>query len=129
MRVVASLTTMPDRYDKVARTLQTIRDQTYPLDAIYLAVPTHCRRLDIPYPPLPETITTIARIVRCVDYGSITKLVGALLMEEDPDTIIITFDDDIIYHPQVVEKLVKRHQELGGPNKALVDTYRRYVLR
>jgi hypothetical protein len=25
--------------------------------------------------------------------------------------------------------LVKRHQELGGPNKALVDTYRRFVLR
>ncbi len=25
--------------------------------------------------------------------------------------------------------LVAKHQELGGPNKALVDTYRRYVLR
>ncbi|MGH9387724.1 MAG: hypothetical protein ACRD2N_25995, partial [Vicinamibacterales bacterium] len=25
--------------------------------------------------------------------------------------------------------LVKRHQEMGGPNRALVDTYRRYVLR
>ncbi len=25
--------------------------------------------------------------------------------------------------------LVKRHQDLGGPNKALVDTYRRFVLR
>ena len=25
--------------------------------------------------------------------------------------------------------LVAKHQALGGPNKALVDTYRRYVLR
>ncbi|MGH9384929.1 MAG: VWA domain-containing protein [Vicinamibacterales bacterium] len=32
-------------------------------------------------------------------------------------------------HKVLFTDLVKRHQEMGGPNRALVETYRRYVLR
>jgi hypothetical protein len=117
MRVVASLTTMPDRYDKLSQTLNSLHNQTYKLDAIYLGVPHKSKRLDIEYPPLPDTITKQCTVVRCPDYGPITKIVGALMSESDPNTVIITFDDDRVYHPDLVEKLIQHHQQY--PNAAI----------
>lgn len=117
MRVVASLTTMPDRYDKVVRTVRTIAAQTYPLDAIYLGLPTHSRRLNIPYPEISPELKKLVTVVPCTDFGPITKLMCALLVEQDPDTVIITFDDDMLYNPRTVETLMERHKQY--PNSAL----------
>lgn len=111
MNIVGSLTTMPDHYDKLLVTLQSLHQQTRPLNAIYLALPETSRRLGTPYPPLPEAITHLCTVVPCIDYGPITKLMGALLSEHDPTTIIITFDDDIIYPPTLVETLITHHKE------------------
>ena len=54
LRVVASLTTMPQQYDKVIRTLESLHSQTYKLDAIYLSLPEISRRLGTKYPPVPK---------------------------------------------------------------------------
>jgi len=108
-RVIGSLTTMPDRYSKIIKTLQSLRDQTYKLDAIYLGLPEKSRRLNIIYPPIPIEISNLCTIVPCIDYGPITKIMGGLLMEENPETIIITFDDDMIYTPTLVETLMSHH--------------------
>ena len=40
------------------------------------------------------------------DYGPLSKLMGPLLVERDPSTIIITVDDDKLYAPNLVSKLV-----------------------
>lgn len=40
-----------------------------------------------------------------VDYGPATKLIGALLVETDPRTVIVTVDDDIAYDPHVIDVL------------------------
>ena len=117
MRVVASLTTMPDRYFKINRTLESLHRQTYKLDAIYLSLPFRSRRLDIDYPPVPSEISDLCTIVRCIDYGPITKILGGLLQEEDPSTVIITFDDDMIYAENTVETLVNHHRKY--PDSAL----------
>ena len=42
------------------------------------------------------------KIVRCKDYGPITKLIGCLEWETDPDTMIITIDDDQEYNKDIV---------------------------
>lgn len=110
MRVVASLTTMPDRYFKIVETLESLRRQTYPLDAIYLSLPAKSRRLGIDYPPLPAEIAKLCTVVPCTDFGPITKILGGLLAEDDPETIIITFDDDMIYPEKAVEALIKHHR-------------------
>lgn len=110
MRVVASLTTMPDKYDRIYKTLKSIYDQDWPLDAIYLGLPEFSRRLNIPYPPLPDKVAKLCTVVKCNDYGPITKIVGGLLMEQDPDTVIITFDDDMIYPKDMVRALVEKHK-------------------
>jgi hypothetical protein len=39
------------------------------------------------------------------DWGPATKLLGALLLETDPDTVIITVDDDMMYNHNMVEWL------------------------
>jgi hypothetical protein len=111
MKIVGSLTTMPDHYDKLLRTLKSLHEQTVPLDNIYLALPETSRRLGTLYPPLTEDISRLCTVVPCIDYGPITKLMGALLSESDPETIIVTFDDDIIYPKTLVEKLLIHHKE------------------
>lgn len=117
MRVVATLTTMPDRYFKVIKTLQSLNRQTYKLDAIYLSLPQRSRRLNIEYPPVPPEISDLCTIVPCIDYGPITKILGGLLQEVDPETIIMSFDDDMIYPPDLVDSLLYHHDKY--PNSAL----------
>lgn len=117
MRVVASLTTMPDRYHKIGKTLRSLHNQTYKLDAIYLALPETSRRLGIPYPELPAELAELCTVIKCVDYGPITKIVGGLLAEADGDTIIITFDDDMVYPPRMVEALINHSKTY--PNSAI----------
>jgi hypothetical protein len=46
---------------------------------------------------------TVIRSAR--DYGPVTKLVPALHRELDPDTLIITVDDDKVYHKDLVRHL------------------------
>lgn len=107
-RVVATLTTMPGRYDKLIHTVKSLYDQ---VDIIYLALPPMVRRLKQSYPPLPDEITRYVTIVPTLDdYGPITKLLGALNTEKDPNTLILSVDDDMIYPPDLVEKLVANLQ-------------------
>lgn len=117
MRVVASLTTMPDRYEKIIKTLKSINSQSYPISAIYLGIPYKSRRLKIEYPPIPNEISKLCTVVRCDDFGPITKILGGLLSEQDENTVIITFDDDMIYPKNMVEKLIHYHELY--PNSAL----------
>lgn len=117
VRVVGTLTTMPDRYERLERTLQYINNQTYKLDAIYLSLPKESARLGIPYPKLPKSILKLCTVVECDDYGPITKIVGGLLSETDENTVIITFDDDIMYPSNMVEALMSKHKMY--PNMAI----------
>jgi hypothetical protein len=117
MRVVASLTTMPDRYFKIIKTLESLNNQTRKLDAIYLSLPKTSRRLGIEYPPITDEIAKLCTVVPCIDYGPITKIAGGLLSEDDPSTVIITFDDDMIYPHDIVEALVDHHKKF--PNEAI----------
>lgn len=117
LRVVCSMTTMPNQYEKVIRTLESLHKQTYKLDAIYLSLPKISRRLGTPYSEVGPEIRRLCTVVPCIDHGPITKIEGGLLMENDPNTIIITFDNDMVYPPIMVEELVKHHREY--PNSAI----------
>lgn len=109
MKVVSSLTTIPSRISGIEKTLISLSNQSYKLDAIYLNVPYTSQREDTEY-QIPDVITNYCHIVRGQDYGPITKIISALLQEQDPETIIITFDDDKIYPEGLVEKLLSKHR-------------------
>ena len=120
MRVVCSLTTIPKRIDcdRFQQVLQSIKNQTYPLDEIYLTIPKYYARGKKPYPDIPECILKYCQVVNIdIDYGPITKIVGGLIKETDPETIIITFDDDSIYPPTIVEELLIGYKNY--PNSAI----------
>jgi hypothetical protein len=44
------------------------------------------------------------------DWGPSTKLIGALLLETHPETVIITFDDDMVYNKDTVRWLATHIQ-------------------
>lgn len=109
-RIVASYTTIPSRYDILKRSIGTMIDQTYPLDCIYVTIPKYSKRLKKEYPPIPEDLASICTIIRCDDdFGPITKLYGALITETDPDTCIISCDDDVIFPNNFVQIMIDHH--------------------
>jgi len=97
-RIVATLTTLPDRYELLYKTIKSLISLDIKLDAIYISLPKRTKRFNTEYPELPEKIKKHCTVVDIdQDYGPITKILGALRMETDPETIILCVDDDIIY--------------------------------
>lgn len=120
-RVVVSYTTMPSRYDVLKKSISSIHSQTYKVDAIYVAIPYRSKRLDKEYPPIPDDLASICSIVRTdIDYGPITKIYGALISEKDPNTVIISCDDDVGFPPNLIEILMKHHR--SNPKDAICGT-------
>lgn len=95
-RVVVSLTTMPRDVDHLDEVLYSISNQTVQPDVIYVNLPVRNRRNGQPYivPDWLETFPKVQVLRPETDYGPLTKLFPALEAENDPDTIIVTFDDD-----------------------------------
>lgn len=106
MRIVVSLSTVPSRVPYLQRIIDCLLSQTYQVDRIYINLPHWSKREQCEY-PLPQLKgNDKIQIVRCNDHGPITKLYPALLEEQDPETLIITVDDDIEYIPERIETLV-----------------------
>lgn len=107
-RLVVTMTTLPGREDLIVNTINSILAQTVKPDVIYLTLPKISRRLKIPYGPIPESIRNNLTIIQPeVDYGPITKIYGALFSETDPETQIISCDDDMFYPPTTFELLTQ----------------------
>lgn len=121
MRIVATCTTLPDRYNRLMNTLSCLKNQDTPIDKIYVTIPYKSTRLNKVYPPIPKEIKTLATIVRVkTDYGPLCKLFGALHYEHDPNTIIISVDDDCTYPSNLVSSLIHHHQY--DPDVAICGT-------
>lgn len=111
MSIVATCTTLPDRYNTLIRTLHCLKNQDIKLDKIYITIPYRAARLNKKYPPIPQEMKDLATIIRIkTDYGPLCKLYGALYHEHHPDTIIISIDDDCIYPETLVSTLVNHHK-------------------
>ena len=111
-RVVATYTTLPSRYEVLYMSILTLKKQTRPPDVIYVTLPKRAARLNLEYPPLPLYITELCTVVPTeIDYGPLTKIYGALTMEIDPNTIIISCDDDVFFDPTHIEIMLKHHQQ------------------
>ena len=110
-RVVVSLTTTPNRLSKVSNAVNSLLAQRYAPDAVYLNVPEgpmkrHPER-SYDEVSIPAEINSNPKVtvIRSIDYGPATKLIPALHRETDPDTLIITVDDDFEYPELLTEAL------------------------
>jgi len=107
------MTTLPGRLDDIVIPIKHILRQTVPLESLYLNIPTRTMKGDTYHIPQDflgqfEGYKTKVVINRCVDYGPITKLAPTLDLETDPSTYILTFDDDIIVHRDLIRVLRDR---------------------
>lgn len=119
-KIVVSFSTTPHRINEIEATVKTILQQNIKVDAIYITVPYVFLRDNTPY-VIPEWLqkNTKIKILRSEqDYGPATKLLGVLKQVQlDPNTIIITVDDDINYPRNTFLQLAYKAQQ--NPNAAI----------
>jgi hypothetical protein len=121
-RVIATLTTLPDRIFNLEPTIRSLLNQTRPPDEIVLAVPENSLRQGQSY-SIPKYLSQfpMVRILRCqTDWGPATKFIP-LIQEElaagRTDTLIMVVDDDRVYPRDALETYLHYHQQF--PNAAL----------
>jgi len=121
-RVIASLSTVPDRINNLGPTIRSLLKQTRPPDEIVLAIPEFSLRERRPY-VVPKYITRLprVRVLRCTeDWGPATKFIGAIqdeLAAGREDTLIMVVDDDRLYPRDALETYLYYSEQL--PNAAL----------
>lgn len=117
-RVVVTLSTLPGRYEKLYQTLKSINSQETKPDEVYLTVAKRAKRLNIEYPPFPEKILALCKVVVLEeDYGPITKILGGIYEETEDETVIISIDDDTIYPNNMITRMLKKSKMY--PNSAI----------
>lgn len=109
-KVIVSVTTIPSRWDLLKKAVDSLVAQRFKPDHIYVVVPRTSKREGTPY-NVPVWLKGHPRVEILdieTDFGPASKLLGPLSLNLDPDTIIVTFDDDSEYEEHVLEKLVDR---------------------
>ena len=121
-RVIASLSTVPQRIGNLAPTLRSLMRQTRPPDEIVLAIPEFSTREQRPY-VVPEHLShwTLVRVLHCGrDWGPATKFIPIVreeLAAGRGDTLIMVVDDDRLYARDALETYLYYSKQL--PEAAL----------
>lgn len=122
--VVVTLTSVPDRLaDKngenagIRPGLKTILEQSNVLYEVHLNIPYSYQYKQI---QLPEWLGAWQekykhlKIFRCPDFGPITKIYPTIQRITDPNTVLITVDDDLLYEDGfIIAHLNKMKQHPG----------------
>lgn len=118
-RLVVSMTTIPSRIEVLYKTVKNIMKQTQWIDRIYLNIPHKSSKGDNYV--IPDKLRRLVQRSKDYgvpisfnrpenDFGPGTKLYPTLLKEKNPNTLIVTIDDDMIYDRRMIETLVKEYQ-------------------
>lgn len=109
-KIIVSLTSFPARIDCVGYSIKSLFNQTVKPDRIILWLATE----QFENRELPELLKTLQskglEIKYCEDLKSHKKYHYALKYQK-PDELVITYDDDLIYPENSIEKLIKLHQK------------------
>jgi hypothetical protein len=121
-RVIASLSTVPDRIGNLGPTIRSLLKQTRPPDEIVLAIPEFSVREQRSY-IVPKYVSSLprVRVLHCgEDWGPATKFIAAIqdeLAAGRENTLIMVVDDDRIYPRDALETYLHFHTQL--PEAAL----------
>ena len=109
-KVVVSLTSFPSRLEKLWLVIESLLRQTCPPDKIVLWLCTDevSSLEEVPASVRKEQETGIFEI-RFVPESFRSHLKYYHAFKEFPEDIVITVDDDIIYHPRTIECLLEEH--------------------
>ena len=109
MKVVATLSTIPSRIDRIRPTIESLLRQTYPVETVEINVPYWCVRTAEPY-KVPDWLTAMkgVDVHRTEDYGSITKVAPTLIRHAGRGVYVWSVDDDFVYRPKHLETLMSK---------------------
>ena len=116
-RVVVGLAVTPTRINLIEKTLISLINQTHKPDAIYINLPNYCIKENSTY-KIPDFIDKYNYIVKIIrfdyDFGPSNKLIPILKKETDPETLIFTADDDIVYDINFIKDYINilRNQDI-----------------
>lgn len=107
-KIIVSMTSYPDRIKIVPYVLQSLLRQTVKPDKIIL----YLSREQFPEERLPRVLTKAERygldiIFKDDDLKPHKKYFYS--MQEFPEDLIVTVDDDVVYHPKMIERLYKSY--------------------
>jgi hypothetical protein len=111
MKIVCSMTTMPNRINLIKPVLDAVFNQTIKIQHVEINVPYKCIRTGQDY-VIPEWLEDYPKvhIYRTEDYGAITKIAPTLLRyKDDKETYLWSVDDDIKYSNIILRNLIKQH--------------------
>lgn len=117
--IVVSLTTTPHRINNLRETIVSLRAQNASIKTIYINIPYIFKRDNTAY-VIPHWLSDDKHItiLRGDDYGPATKILGTLKHANlEPDTIIISVDDDSYYPKNLVLQLA--YKALHNPRNAI----------
>lgn len=105
-KVIVTLTTVPDRLNvTLPATIKSLSASSYEDFEIHLNLPKKQQTTGVNYkaPSWAHEFSKLKVFTDLEDIGPKTKIIPTLLRTEDPDAIIITADDDIVYHRDMIK--------------------------
>jgi hypothetical protein len=119
IKIIVTLTTIPERINKIKEVLLSIKNQSVEINKLYINIP---QNYIIP-PSIYEFIPEIEIIRVEEDYGPITKLLPLIdLIDIKEDIWVLTIDDDIIYNNNHIYNLINSIEKYNT-NKMIVYGY------
>lgn len=132
-KIILTMTTIPNRligesFKLVIDRLTTLSYKNYEL---HLNIPYINKKTNEEY-IIPKWLSNYnsnnLKIYRCDDYGSITKILPTILRITDPEQIIITVDDDLLYMDGFIEYHLKKRKyyvddAIGFAGISAIDGY------
>jgi hypothetical protein len=116
MKIVASLTTTPNRINLILPTILSILNQTIRVDGVDVNIPLVFERTGEKY-EVPEWLADLeesskdtncpVRIYRTKDYGAITKVAPTLMRYRNNGVYIWSLDDDFEYPVNMLAALFR----------------------
>lgn len=108
--IIVSLTSFPERIDNVAITILSIMRQTIRPDIyLWLSKEQFPQGIDLLPENLKELLKYRLHIEFCDDIKPHKKYYYS--MKNNPNKIIITVDDDVLYPSNVIEELIRLHKK------------------
>jgi len=116
-RIVTTMTVIPTREVALIKSIMSIQRGNIKPDAMYVNIPNEYVRFEENLAPwLRPVLDAIGVTVLEIEHDRccLNKILPILSFEKDPDTLVVTIDDDIIYSPLFVAGLLEGYKKFGG---------------
>jgi hypothetical protein len=111
------MTVIPTREVALIKAIMSIKNGMQKPDAMYVNIPNEYVRFEEQIASwLKPVLEAIGVTVLELEYDRccLNKILPILSFETDPETLVVTIDDDIIYSPLFIAGLLEAHNKFGG---------------